>query len=306
MVVQEACRSETPEDPARKRERSRTGIEGGNRGYFGPDGDKKVGVVKERLDTLLVKRGLVPSREKGRAYIMAGLVLVDGRKVDKPGARVPDGAVVRLVGDPCPYVSRGGLKLEGAIQHFGLDFQGAVVLDVGASTGGFTDCALKHGARRVYALDVGYGQLAWKLRCDPRVVVLDRVNARYLRPKIIPEKVDFVLIDVSFISLTKVLPAVIPCLAAEGQILALVKPQFEAGRDKVGKKGLVRDPHVHVEVLEKLVSFSRELGLAVRGLTHSPLKGAAGNIEYFLLLGRGKEETLPPIKRVVQTAHVAL
>ncbi len=238
---------------------------------------------KQRLDVLLVERGLFPSREQARAAIMAGEVLADGQKLDKAGTLVKSDAIIRLLGERLPYVSRGGLKLAKAVASFGLDFTGAVVIDIGASTGGFTDCALQHGAAKVYAVDVGYNQLAWKLRQDSRVMVLEKTNARLLDESLIPEQADFIIADVSFISLTLALPAAVQTLLKPaGQVAALIKPQFEAGREQVGKGGIVRSPRIHEAVIGKIFAFCRDQGLAVRGLDFSPVTGADGNIEYLL------------------------
>lgn len=239
---------------------------------------------KERLDILLVKQGFFESREKARRAIMAGEILVDDRPVDKPGTMVSVEQSIRFVGNDIRYVSRGGLKLEKAIKQFNLELTQKVILDVGASTGGFTDCALQHGAAKVYAVDVGYGQLAWKLRQDPRVVCLERTNVRYLDWSVIGEQVDLITIDVSFISLSKVLPALTKFLKPGGLILALVKPQFEAGPTRVGKKGVVSDQEVQAEVVEGVIKAAAHLGLVAVGLTFSPVKGAQGNIEFLLLL----------------------
>lgn len=236
--------------------------------------------AKQRLDILLVEKGLFPSREKAKSSIMAGLVKVDGNKVDKAGTLVPVEAVLEVAGPAIPYVSRGGLKLAKAINEFGLLLTGKTLVDIGASTGGFTDCALQNGASRVYTIDVGYGQLDWKLRQDPRVVNLERTNIRYLDPGLISAKPDLITIDVSFISLDKVLPKAAELLPAGGQVVALIKPQFEAGRDKVGKKGVVRDPSVHIEVVQRVIDTSGDLGFKLAGLTYSPIKGPEGNIEY--------------------------
>ena len=242
---------------------------------------------KKRLDVLLVERGLVESRERGKRLIMAGQVLVEGRVLDKPGARVAVDADIRLRAR-LPYVSRGGIKLAAALEAFGVDVEGAVAADVGASTGGFTDCLLQRGARRVYAIDVGYGQLAWRLRRDPRVVVMERTNVRYLDS--LPEPIDLATVDVSFISLELVLPKVMGWLKPGGEIIALIKPQFEAGREKVGKGGVVRDPQVHRAVLRKILGWAVDHGLAVRGLIPSPIKGPAGNVEFLVHLSRGPGE----------------
>ena len=251
---------------------------------------------KKRLDVLLVERGLVESRERGKRLIMAGQVLVEGRVVDKPGAKVPVDADIRLRAK-LPYVSRGGIKLAAALEAFGVDVEGAVAADVGASTGGFTDCLLQRGARRVYAIDVGYGQLAWRLRRDPRVVVMERTNVRYLDS--LPEPVDLATVDVSFISLELVLPKVMGWLKPGGEIIALIKPQFEAGREKVGKGGVVRDPEVHRAVLGKILGWAVDHGLAVRGLIPSPIKGPAGNVEFLVHLRRGPGETSIDIEEAI-------
>lgn len=239
----------------------------------------------KRLDVLLVERGLVESRERGKRLIMAGQVLVDGQVLDKPGMRVAGGADISLRAKP-PYVSRGGLKLEAALDSFAVHVAGAVAADVGASTGGFTDCLLQRGASKVYAIDVGYGQLAWPLRQHPRVVVMERVNVRYLES--LPEPIDLATIDVSFISLTLVLPTVMGWLTPEGDIIALIKPQFEAGRAEVGRGGVVKDPGVHRAVLGKILAWALGHDLAVRGLVPSPLKAPAGNVEFLAHLSKGR------------------
>lgn len=263
--------------------------------------------TKERLDVLLVERGLVPSRERGRAYIMAGLVYVNEEKVEKAGAAVPIQATITIRGDTIGYVSRGGLKLEKALQTFAIDLDGKVMADIGASTGGFTDCALKNGARKVFAIDVGYGQLAWTLRTDSRVVNLERTNIRNLKPDDLGEKVDCASIDVSFISLDKVLPAVTGLLAPDGFIIALIKPQFEAGREKVGKRGVVRDPHVHRDVIHTVLDSAKKNGLIPLELTYSPVKGPEGNIEYLVHLATsGLMMDNAAIDTVVEAAHQAL
>ena len=241
-------------------------------------------MVKERLDALVVERGLARNRTQAQRLIRAGLVRVAGQVSDKPGARVATDAEVVLEARP-RFVGRGGEKLDAALVRFGLDVTGAVAADVGASTGGFTDCLLQYGASRVYAIDVGYGQLAWRLRNDPRVVVMERTNARYLEN--LPEPVDVVTADVSFISLDLILPAAICWLRPRGQVVALIKPQFEAGRRDVGKGGVVRDPEVHRRVLEQAVSMATELGLGLRGLMPSPLRGPAGNVEFLGWWGLG-------------------
>ncbi|HSB05921.1 MAG TPA: TlyA family RNA methyltransferase [Thermodesulfobacteriota bacterium] len=240
---------------------------------------------KERLDNLLVERGLVPSRERAKALITAGKVLVNGQKIDKPGADVNADTQVQLISG-LPYVSRGGLKLEGALKAFGIDPKGIVVMDVGASTGGFTDCALQRGAKKVYAVDVGYGQLAWELRKDPRVVNLERTNIRYLRRGAIEEKdgVDLILIDTSFISIEKFLLQLLGFLKSRGSLVALIKPQFEVGKGEVGKGGVVKDPALHQRVIERISTFSLGLGLSIRGVVESPLRGPKGNKEFFIHL----------------------
>ena len=242
----------------------------------------------ERLDRLLVARGLFPSRERARRAVMAGVVEVGGRRVDKPGTPVAEDAEIEVRDDTEPYASRAGRKLAAALEHFGLDVAGAVCLDVGASTGGFTDCLLQHGAERVYAVDVGYGQLDLALRRDDRVVVMERLNARYLAPEDLPEPCDLVTIDVSFISLVKVVPALLPHLAPSGRLLALVKPQFEAGRERVGKGGVIRDELVRREVIDETVAALEalrvgDLGLEALGVYDSPVTGTRGNREAFAL-----------------------
>lgn len=250
---------------------------------------------RERLDILVHKMGLAESREQARRLIMAGEVSVNGELADKPGMRVPLTAKIHVGAEPA-YVSRGGLKLEAALTAFLVDVGGLVAADIGASTGGFTDCLLQHGAARVYTIDVGYGQLAWKLRQDPRVVVMERVNARYLQE--LPEPIDLATIDVSFISLKLVLPAVIRLLKPGGHILALVKPQFEAGREQVGKGGVVRDPAVHEAVLHDLLAWAPANGLQTQGLISSPLRGPAGNIEFLVhwVLGSGSAAGGRPLR----------
>ena len=239
---------------------------------------------------LLVKRGFSASREKAKAMIMAGQVYVAGQKEDKAGTMFDETAQIEVRGEKPRYVSRGGLKLEKAMQTWPIHLDGRTCMDVGASTGGFTDCMLQNGAVKVYAVDVGRGQLDWSLRNDPRVVCMEKTNIRYLTPDQIGEKPSFISIDVSFISLTLVLPPVKELLAPEGQIVCLIKPQFEAGREKVGKKGVVKDPAVHQEVIEKVIAYALDLGFCVQGLTWSPVKGPEGNIEYLLWLGHGLKE----------------
>lgn len=247
---------------------------------------------KERLDALLVNRGLFESRAKAQAAIMAGQVLVNEQKIDKPGTQVKPEVTIRLLGDKLRYVSRGGLKLEKALQIFPISVEGKVVADVGASTGGFTDCALQNGASKVYALDVGYGQLAWKLRSDERVVNMERTNVRYLEASDLPEQVDAVTIDVAFISLDKILPAVHKILKPTGFVVALIKPQFEAGKENVGKKGVVRDAAVHMEVIRNVIAFAKNEGFGIAGLDFSPIKGPEGNIEYLLHLTLGDDAAI--------------
>ncbi|MBR5430378.1 MAG: TlyA family RNA methyltransferase [Firmicutes bacterium] len=258
---------------------------------------------KTRLDLLLVERGLFPSREQARAAIMAGEVLVDDIKQDKAGAQVDENCTVRLLGQKLPYVSRGGLKLEKAIAVFGLELRDKTVLDIGSSTGGFTDCCLQNGAARVYAVDVGTNQLAWKLRSDPRVTVLEKTNARLLDRSIIDDDVDLIVADVSFISLTLALPAAVRYQLKEGgQVMCLIKPQFEAGREAVGKGGIVRDAAIHRRVIEKIAATFTDMGLAVRGLDYSPITGADGNIEYLIHGEKGGVNTVPDIDAVIAAA----
>lgn len=248
---------------------------------------------KERLDIILFSRGLFSSREKARTAIMSGLVYVNGQREDKPGTAFydEDGLKIEVRGKALPYVSRGGLKLEKAVEVFGLELTGLCCMDIGASTGGFTDCMLQNGASKVYAVDVGYGQLDWKLRNDERVVCMEKTNIRYIRPEDIGgERLDFASCDVSFISLEKVLPAVRPLLREEALMVCLIKPQFEAGRDEVGKHGVVRDIRVHEAVIDRIWSFATEHGFSFMGLDFSPIKGPEGNIEYLILLKRGKDE----------------
>ena len=266
--------------------------------------------MKKRLDILVTERGLAESREKAKALIMAGDVYVDQQKADKPGDLYPEEATIEVRGKGLKYVSRGGLKLEKAMAEFPISLSGLVCMDVGASTGGFTDCMLQNGAKKVYAVDVGYGQLAWSLRTDPRVVNLERTNARYLSQEQVPEPIDFFSVDVSFISLSLILPAVRPLLSENARAVCLIKPQFEAGREKVGKKGVVRDPAVHQEVIEKILSFALENGYSVLGLTFSPVKGPEGNIEYLAYLQRSdaptQAETVPQARQVVEASHAQL
>ena len=263
--------------------------------------------MKIRLDQYLCQNGYAQSRERAKALIMSGIVFVDEQKVDKAGEMIREDARVEVRGHDIGYVSRGGLKLEKAMQVFPMHPNGKVCMDIGASTGGFTDCMLQNGAARVYAVDVGYGQLAWKLRSDERVVCLERTNARYLSHEIIPEEPDFASIDVSFISLKLILPAVASVLRQEGEVVCLIKPQFEAGREKVGKKGVVRDPAVHREVLERFLDHAKDSGFTVIDLTYSPIRGPEGNIEYLGHLRRGAwEERSFDLAALVAASHGAL
>jgi 23S rRNA (cytidine1920-2'-O)/16S rRNA (cytidine1409-2'-O)-methyltransferase len=246
-------------------------------------------VKKDRLDKLLVERGLVPSRERARALILAGKVVVDDHAVDKAGAQFAADAVIRLKGEDIPYVSRGGLKLEKALDEFTVAVAGRVAVDVGASTGGFTDCLLQRGAARVYAVDVGYGQLAWKLREDPRVVNLERTNIRELATERLGERPSLAVIDASFISLDKVLPPTLDLLTADAEVVALIKPQFEVGRGEVGKGGVVRDASKHALVVENVSETARTLGCRVLGVTESPILGPKGNREFLIHLRKGAE-----------------
>lgn len=265
---------------------------------------------KERLDQLLVRKGLFESREKARSAISLGLVKIRGIIEDKPGTKVDEDADLSVEEPLHPYVSRGGMKLQRAIDLFRLDLKDQVVLDIGASTGGFTDCALQQGARLVYAIDVGYGQLAWKLRQDGRVVVMERTNFRYLEPEALQgPPASFAVIDVSFISLRIILEHLLFFLPEGGEVIALVKPQFEAGKGKVGKKGIVRDPHTHRDVLTDILSEVKNLGYTPIGLTYSPIKGGEGNIEFLLYLKKGKagkEEACFSVEQVVTEAHQVL
>ena len=262
---------------------------------------------KKRLDVLLTELGYSESRSKAQAIIMSGLVYVDGQKADKPGISYEDTVKIEVRGAACPYVSRGGLKLEKALKDFGVNPTGYVCSDSGASTGGFTDCLLQQGAAKVFAIDVGYGQLDWKIRSDPRVVVMERTNIRYVTPEQIGQPLDLSVVDVSFISLKIVLPAIKALLKPEGQVLCLIKPQFEAGKEKVGKKGVVRDPQTHIEVLESFISLAHELNFCILGLTFSPVKGPEGNIEFLAHLTlRDDTENCPDPAEIVQQAHAAL
>lgn len=267
---------------------------------------------KQRLDVLLVEKGLAPSREKAKAIIMAGIVYVDGNKEDKAGTTFPVNAVIEIKGKTLPYVSRGGLKLEKAMQKFPITLSGKVCMDVGSSTGGFTDCMLQNGATKVYAIDVGHGQLAWKLRNDERVVCMEKTNIRYVVPEDIDELAAFSSIDVSFISLTKVLLPVKNLLTEDGQVVCLIKPQFEAGREKVGKKGVVRDRAVHEEVIRMVMDYASSIDFYPLALDFSPVKGPEGNIEYLLFLSKNKQDqeivdaSSIDIKAVVTASHDTL
>ena len=262
--------------------------------------------MKERLDVLLVNRGLAPSREKAKTMIMEGNVFVNNNREDKAGSTFPEDCQIEVRGKTLQYVSRGGLKLEKAMTHFGITLEGKICMDIGASTGGFTDCMLQNGAQKVYAVDVGYGQFAWKLRQDERVVCMEKTNIRYVTPEQIGDALDFASVDVSFISLTKVLGPARELLKEDGQMVCLIKPQFEAGREKVGKKGVVRDKSVHEEVIEKVISFALETGFSIYNLEYSPIKGPEGNIEYLVYIGRSEEpkkEESVDIHAVVEAAH---
>lgn len=262
---------------------------------------------KVRLDVALVERGFLETRAKAQATIMSGQVFVNGQRSDKPGTPVAPDAVIEVRGNTLRYVSRGGLKLEKAMATFPITLTDCVCADIGASTGGFTDCMLQNGAKKVYAVDVGYGQLDWKLRNDARVVCMERTNARYLTHEEIPDELDFASVDVSFISLKLILPALAEVLKEDGQAVCLVKPQFEAGREKVGKKGVVRDPAVHLEVLEYFLEHAKENNFTVLGLTYSPIRGPEGNIEYLGYLSReGSEQAGFDLKALVEASHAAL
>lgn len=265
-------------------------------------------IEKKRLDCLLLDLGLAESREKAKAMIMLGNVYVNNQKFDKPGTMLPIDTKVEIRGGKMPYVSRGGWKLEKALSVFPIDLKGKIAMDIGASTGGFTDCMLQNGAKKVYSIDVGYGQLAWKLRTDPRVVNLERTNVRYITPEQVPDKVDFFSVDVSFISLCLVLPPARVLMAENAQAVCLIKPQFEAGRGKVGKKGVVRDKGVHIEVIDKIVHFVLENGFSILGLTYSPIKGPEGNIEYLIFLQKSDEPASVEldIKGIVEESHKQL
>ncbi len=264
--------------------------------------------IKKRLDVLLVEHGYAETRTKAQAVIMSGLVYVDGQKADKPGVSYPETVALEVRTGGCPYVSRGGLKLEKALRDFGVDPTGYVCSDSGASTGGFTDCLLQQGASKVFAIDVGYGQLDWKIRSDPRVVVMERTNVRYVTPEQLGEPLDLSVVDVSFISLRIVLPVIKTFLKPQsGQVLCLIKPQFEAGKEKVGKKGVVRDPEIHKEVLDSFVELTQQIGMTILGLTFSPVKGPEGNIEFLAHLTlEDKPGIQTDTAQVVAQAHETL
>lgn len=265
--------------------------------------------MKERLDVILVRQGYAPSREKAKALLMAGNVFVDNQREDKAGTLFDESKIkIEVKGRPLPYVSRGGLKLERAVGQFPIVLQDKVCMDIGASTGGFTDCMLQNGAARVYAIDVGHGQLDWKLRNDERVVCMEKTNFRYVTDENIGEPIDFASVDVSFISLTKILIPARKLLRQGGEMVCLIKPQFEAGREKVGKKGVVRDKDVHKEVITKVASFAKTIGFAVLDLDYSPIKGPEGNIEYLLYIKKNGEGSVEDadIDRTVEEAHAAL
>lgn len=267
--------------------------------------------MKERLDLLLVNRNLAESREKAKAIIMSGIVYVDGQKEDKAGTSFADTVSIEVRGSTLKYVSRGGLKLEKAMTQFGVTLEGKICMDVGSSTGGFTDCMLQNGAVKVYAIDVGHGQLAWKLRTDERVVCMEKTNIRYVTQADIPDEIQFSSIDVSFISLTKVLGPVKALLSEAGQVVCLIKPQFEAGRDKVGKKGVVREKSIHLEVIEMVAAYAESIGFGILNLEFSPIKGPEGNIEYLLYLQNNpeiysEERAVVDLKQIVEEAHKSL
>ncbi len=266
-------------------------------------------MAKKRLDVLVYEAGLADSREKAKALIMSGVIYVDNQKSDKPGTAYPEGTVPELRGNKLKYASRGGLKLEKALQVFPISLEGCITMDIGASHGGFTDCMLQNGAARVYAIDVGRGQLDWKLRNDERVVNLERTNVRYITNEQVPDPIDFFSVDVSFISLCLVLPAARPLLRDDGTAVCLIKPQFEAGREKVGKNGVVREKEIHIEVIKKIYDFCLENGFSVLGLDFSPIKGPEGNIEYLIYIKKSSEpvcEGKIDIPGVVNLSHAQL
>lgn len=259
--------------------------------------------MKERLDVLLVQQGYAPSREKAKAIIMSGHVFVNGQREDKAGTTFDETKVrIEVKGSALKYVSRGGLKLEKAMLSFGIDLKDKICMDIGASTGGFTDCMLQNGAVKVYSVDVGHGQLDWKLRTDERVVCMEKTNFRYMQPGDIADRLDFASVDVSFISLTKILIPARNLLAAHGEMVCLIKPQFEAGKDKVGKKGVVREPEIHEEVIRKVTDYADFIGFYIAGLEYSPIKGPEGNIEYLIYLKKKREEEIPEEIRALSEA----
>lgn len=265
--------------------------------------------MKKRLDVVLVEKGLAPGRDKAKAMIMAGLVYVCNQKEDKPGTQVDEDAAVEIRGGNAKYVSRGGLKLEKAVEAFGISLDGRICMDIGASTGGFTDCMLQNGAAKVYAVDVGYGQLSWSLRTDNRVIVMERTNIRYVTRETIPDEIDFASVDVSFISLKLVLPVARELLSENGEMVCLIKPQFEAGRGNVGKKGVVRDKKVHTDIVTNITEFALKHGFSVLALDYSPVKGPEGNIEYLMYI---KKTRMPAgispekVTQVVEDSHLKL
>ena len=264
-------------------------------------------MAKKRLDVLMVEKGLVESRQKAQAIIMSGQVYSGEKRLDKAGMTLDEDTALEVRGQTLRYVSRGGLKLEKAMKHFPIDLKGKIAADIGASTGGFTDCMLQNGAAKVYAVDVGYGQLAWSLRSDDRVVVLERTNARYLSHNEIPDVLDFASIDVSFISLKLIFPALRQLMSEDGEVVALIKPQFEAGREKVGKKGVVRDPDVHLEVLEHFTQHAAEAGFTVKGIDFSPIRGPEGNIEYLgYMQAKPGEPEWGDLEDLVRRSHAQL
>ncbi|MBB6625189.1 TlyA family RNA methyltransferase [Clostridium gasigenes] len=264
-------------------------------------------IKKERIDILLVEKGIITSRERAKTNIMAGKIFVNGHRVDKVGEKVDVDAEIIFKGEEIPYVSRGGLKLEKAMKSFNIILEDKVCMDIGASTGGFTDCMLQNHASKVFAVDVGYGQFAWKLRTDERVVCMERTNIRYVTPEEIGEKLDFASIDVSFISLKTIMPATVNLLKEDGEIVALIKPQFEAGRDKVGKKGVIRDINVHKEVVTKIVDYLISKELNILGISYSPIKGPEGNREYLVYFTKNKEKPsnfkIEQIDEIVEMSH---
>ncbi|MBL4931009.1 TlyA family RNA methyltransferase [Clostridium paridis] len=263
--------------------------------------------TKERLDVLLVQKGFFESREKAQAQIMAGKIFIDGRRVDKCGEKIKVTAEIEFKGQEMPYVSRGGYKLEKAIKEFSMNLKEKTCLDIGASTGGFTDCMLQNGAKKVFSIDVGYGQFAWKLRTDPRVVCMERTNIRYVTPEDLGEAADFASIDVSFISLKKIMPAVVSLLSDNGEVIALIKPQFEAGKEKVGKKGVVREKSTHEEVITSIANYLYDENLNILDLSFSPIKGPEGNMEFLIYFTKNSEVqsnfNLEKIKEIVDRAH---